>query len=86
MSKKLYELIAKIMNVPATSIDDNSKAEIIAGYRLRYADINVVKEYARINGHYEPLTADNKKAIEVIKLSVDYVMSYSQQQFGHQQH
>ena len=32
MSKKLYELIAKIMNVPVTSIDDNSGPESVEGW------------------------------------------------------
>jgi len=42
MSKKLYELIARVMNVPADSIDDNSGPESIEswtsfkGYVLLY--------------------------------------------------
>lgn len=42
MSKKLYELVAKVMNVPADSINDNSGPESIEswtsfkGYVLLY--------------------------------------------------
>lgn len=42
MSKKLYELIAKVMNIPATSINDESGPESIEswtsfkGYVLLY--------------------------------------------------
>lgn len=42
MSKKLYELIAKVMNVPALSVNDNSGPESIEswtsfkGYVLLY--------------------------------------------------
>lgn len=72
--------LTKIVDFPQ-SIDDESKAQLYAGYKLRFAENNPAVEYAVINGQYIPATADNK-AMEKITLTVDYAFSYTQQQFG----
>ena len=63
------------------SINDEAKAQLYAGYKLRFAENNPAVQYAVINGRYIPATADNK-AMEKITLTVDYAFSYTQQQFG----
>lgn len=72
--------LSKIVDFPQ-SIDDESKAQLYAGYKLRFAENNPAVQYAVINGQYIPATADNK-AMEKITLTVDYAFSYTQQQFG----
>ena len=63
-------------------VDDASKAQLYAGYRLRYQDNNPAVEYVRVNGHYEVATPETAKALERMTLTVDHVFSYTQQQFG----
>lgn len=66
------------------SVPDEAKTQLYDGYRLRFAENNPTKIYAIVDGNYVLATAEmeaNKK-IEKIKLSVDYVFSFSQQQFG----
>ena len=70
----------KIVDFP-NSVDDESKAQLYAGYKQRYAENKPAVEYAFINGHYIKADADNKSA-ERMTLTVDYVFSYTQQQFG----
>ena len=72
--------LSKIVDFPQ-SIDDESKAQLYAGYKLRFAENNPAVVYAVINGQYIPVDADNKAA-EKITLTVDYAFSYTQQQFG----
>lgn len=73
--------LGKIKGFPK-EIDDESKAQLYAGYRLRYQDNNPSVEYVRVNGHYEVATPETAKAIERMTLTVDHVFSYTQQQFG----
>ena len=73
--------LAKIKGFPK-DVDDESKAELYKGYRLRYQENNPAIEYVRVNGHYEPATPDMAKSIERMTLTVDHVFSYTQQQFG----
>ena len=72
--------LSKIVDFPQ-SIDDDSKQQLYAGYKLRFAENNPAVVYAVINGQYIPADADNK-APEKITLTVDYAFSYTQQQFG----
>ena len=72
--------LGKIVDFPQ-SIDDESKAQLYAGYKLRFAENNPAVQYAVINGQYIPAEAGNK-APEKITLTVDYAFSYTQQQFG----
>ena len=72
--------LSKIVDFPQ-SIDDDSKQQLYAGYKLRFAENNPAVVYAVINGQYIPVDADNKAA-EKITLTVDYAFSYTQQQFG----
>ena len=73
--------LAKIKGFPK-DVDDESKGQLYAGYRLRYQENNPAVEYVRVNGHYEPATPETAKAIERMTLTVDHVFSYTQQQFG----
>lgn len=73
--------LSKIKGFPK-DVDDESKAQLYNGYRLRYQENNPAIEYVRVNGHYEPATPDTAKAIERMTLSVDHAFSYTQQQFG----
>ena len=70
--------LANIKGFPDT-LDDASKAELYAGYKLRFAEINSAPIYSLINGHYIPATESEKGTIS---LTPDYILSYSQQQFG----
>ena len=72
--------MGKIVDFP-NNIPDEAKAQLYAGYKLRFAENNPAVVYAVINGQYIPADADNKAA-EKITLSVDYAFSYTQQQFG----
>ena len=72
--------LSKIVDFPQ-SIDDDSKQQLYAGYKLRFAENNPAVVYAVINGQYIPVDVDNKAA-EKITLTVDYAFSYTQQQFG----
>lgn len=73
--------LAKIKGFPK-DVDEESKAQLYSGYRLRYQENNPAVEYVRVNGHYEPATPESGKAIERMTLSVDHAFSYTQQQFG----
>lgn len=66
------------------SVTDEDKTQLYEGYRLRFSENNPTKVYAVVDGNYVLATDEmiaNKK-VEKIKLSVDYVFSFSQQQFG----
>ena len=66
------------------SITDEDKTQLYDGYRLRCSENTPTKVYAVVDGNYVLATDEmiaNKK-LEKIKLSIDYVFSFSQQQFG----
>lgn len=73
--------LSKIKGFPE-AIDDESKDQLFAGYKLRYQENKPAVEYAYINGHYEPVTDDMGKTLERMTLTVDHAFSYTQQQFG----
>jgi hypothetical protein len=61
-----------------------TKAELYAGYQMRYNENNPAKLYAIVNDHYVLATeehAKNKK-VEKIEIGVAYAYSYSSQEFG----
>ena len=58
----------KIVDFPQ-SIDDESKAQLYAGYKLRFAENNPAVQYAVINGQYIPAESGSK-APEKITLTV----------------
>ena len=73
--------LSKIKGFPE-SVDDASKDQLYAGYKLRFAENNPAKEYVRVSGVYLEATPELSKEKERLTLSVDYAFSYTQQQFG----
>ena len=75
--------IDNIVGFP-TDIPAESRAELYAGYQLRYNDNNPVKTYAVINGHYTLATEEQikNKKVEKVEIGVAYAFSYSSQEFG----
>lgn len=66
------------------SISDESKAEIVSGYQLRFSENNPDIEYAVIDGNYLPVSTlkDIPEKTERVKIGVGYAMSFTQQAFG----
>ena len=66
------------------SISDESKAELISGYQLRFAENNPDTEYAVIDGNYLPVASLSEipAKTERINVGVGYAMSFTQQAFG----
>ena len=65
-------------------VPEEAKTQLFEGYRLRLNENNPPVVYAVIDGNYVLATDEmvaNKK-VEKIKVGVDYVYSFSQQQFG----
>ena len=64
-------------------IPDEVKAELYAGYQLRFNEVNPAEQYAVINDHYvlinTPELADSK---EKVNIGVDFAFSFTQQQYG----
>jgi hypothetical protein len=75
--------IDNIVGFPA-DIPAEARAELYAGYQLRYNDNNPVKTYAVINGHYVLATDEQvkNKKVEKVEIGVAYAFSYSSQEFG----
>jgi len=75
--------LATIKGFPA-EIPAESRAELYAGYQLRYSETHPAVTYAVINGHYvlpSQEQLDNAK-VEKIEIGVAYAFSYSAQEFG----
>lgn len=66
------------------SISDESKAELVSGYQLRFTENNPDVEYAVIDGNYLPVSTlkDIPEKTERVKIGVGYAMSFTQQAFG----
>jgi len=75
--------IAKIKGFPE-EIAPESRAELYAGYQLRYGENHPAVTYAVINGHYTLATQDqiDNAKVEKVEIGVAYAFSYSQQEFG----
>lgn len=67
------------------SVPDEVKAELYAGYQLRFNEVNKPDHYAIVNDHYllidglNPALEDER---EKVTIGVDYAFSFSQQQYG----
>jgi len=70
----------KVKGFPDT-LPDEAKAELTEGYRLRFGENNPPVTYAIVDDHYIPL-ADGQEAKEKAIISVHFVFSFSQQQYG----
>lgn len=73
----------KIAGFP-NDIPAEAKAELYAGYQLRFNENKPPVTYAIIDGHYVQATPEHKanKKVEKIEVGVAYAFSYSSQEFG----
>ena len=83
LSKQALYALEHIVGFPK-EIPDESKAELYAGYKLRYAENHPPVAYAVINGHFVRATDEHiaNKAVEKIEVGIDYAFSYTAQEFG----
>lgn len=75
--------IDSIAGFPA-DVPAEAKAELYAGYQLRYNDNNPAVTYAVIGGHYVVATPEQvaNKKVEKVDIGVAFAFSYSSQEFG----
>lgn len=78
--------IVVINRVPTfpESIPEETKAELIAGYTLRFNEANPAISYVRVGDNYlrvQDIT-DPEGAKEQINIGVEFAMSFTQQAFG----
>lgn len=61
-----------------------AKAELYAGYQMRFNENKPPKAYAIIDGHYVQASPEHlaNKKVEKIEVGVAYAFSYSSQEFG----
>ena len=67
------------------TIPDEVRAELYAGYQLRFNETNKADRYAIVNDHYLLIDGSNpdlEKEREIVVIGTDYAMSFSQQQYG----
>lgn len=68
-----------------TECSDEARAELNAGYILRYLDNHPEVTYAKIDGNYVKIDASNAEQLkdkEKVKVSATIAMSYSTHAFG----
>lgn len=75
--------IDTIAGFPA-DVPAEAKAELYAGYQLRFNENRPAKLYAVIDGHYVQATTEHEKnkKVEKVEIGVAYAFSYSSQEFG----
>jgi hypothetical protein len=77
--------IDKIQGFP-DEIGKTDKAELFAGYQLKYNELHPAITYVVVDGNYLPIDELNPefkdKEFETINVGIDYIMSFSQQAFG----
>jgi len=83
LSKQAAYALEHIVGFPK-DVPSESKAELYAGYFMRYSENNPAKTYAVINGHYVLATDEHKanKSIEKIEAGLDYAFAITAQEFG----
>ena len=67
------------------TIPDEVRAELYAGYQLRFNETNKADRYAIVNDHYLLIDGSNpdlEKEREIVVIGTDYAMSFTQQQYG----
>ena len=77
-------VMEKCKTFPDT-IPDEVRAELYAGYQLRFNETNKADRYAIVNDHYLLIDGSNpalEDEREKVVIGVDYAMSFSQQQYG----
>jgi hypothetical protein len=67
-----------------TEVPPEARAEVYAGYQLRYNENHPVKTYAVVGGHYVLATEEqlSNKKVEKVEIGVAYAFSFSSQEFG----
>jgi hypothetical protein len=83
LSTQAQYAIESIKGFPA-DIPAESRAELYAGYQMRFNENRPAKTYAVINGHYTVATEEQvkNKKVEKVEIGVAYAFSYSSQEFG----
>lgn len=84
LKKQAQYAINKIAGFPA-ECPDESRTELNAGYILRYLDNHPEVTYAKIDGNYVLITAENAeqfKGKEKVNMSANIAMAYSTHAFG----
>ena len=83
LSTQAQYALDKIVGFPA-DIPAESRAELYAGYQMRFGENRPNKTYAVINGHYTVATEEQiaNKKVEKVEIGVAYAFSYSSQEFG----
>jgi hypothetical protein len=75
--------IASIVGFPA-DVPAEARAELYAGYQMRFSENKPATTYAVIDGHY--ITAspeqDKNKKVEKVSIGVEFAFSFSSQEFG----
>ena len=77
-------VMEKCKTFPDT-IPDEVRAELYAGYQLRFNETNKADRYAIVNDHYLLIDGSNpdlEKEREIVVIGTDYAMSFTQQQYG----
>ena len=65
------------------AIMPEAKAEVVGGYRLRYAENKPAKTFIVIDGNYlQETDLKAKKGMEKVIIGVDYAFSFTSQEFG----
>jgi hypothetical protein len=67
------------------TVPDEVKAELYAGYQLRFNETNKPDRYAIVNDHYLLIDGSNpalEDEREKVVIGVDYAFSFTQQQYG----
>jgi hypothetical protein len=83
LSTQAQYAIESITGFPA-DIPAEARAELYAGYQMRFNENRPAKTYAVINGHYTIATEEQivNKKVEKVEIGVAYAFSYSSQEFG----
>jgi hypothetical protein len=75
--------IASIVGFPA-DVPAEARAELYAGYQLRFNENNPAVSYAVIDGNYVRATAEHEKnkKVEKVNIGAEFAFTYSSQEFG----
>jgi len=75
--------ISKIVGFPA-DISAEARAELYAGYQMRYSERHPAETYAVIDGNYVQASPEHEKSkkIEKVSIGVEFAYSLSSQEFG----
>ena len=83
LSEQAAYAISKIVGFP-TDISPEARAELCAGYQMRYSEKHPADTYAVIDGNYVQATPEHEKSkkVEKVSIGVEFAYSLSSQEFG----